>query len=125
MRKHYTQMTPDEHKALLYAVRSRTFSLGSHALDRMREKHIGEAQIRAMLTYASVIECHNDVRHELRVLLRGKVAGKFVCAVVSLTTSEIVTTYCNAGNDYHATLDRSVYNWSIDTREALRLYKCA
>lgn len=124
MRKHHTQMTRDEYKRLLDCIRSRSFVLSTHACDRMSQKQVSENDIRAMLTYCAIIEMHNDIVNELRVLVRGKVRGQFVCAVLSLTTGEIVTTYRNQAGDYHATLDRSVYTWTVSVFDALKQFQC-
>ena len=123
-RRHFTQMTNEEIRALIVAVRARSYSWSQHALDRMTEKRISGAQISAVLSYGSIVELHNEVSNELRVLVRGKVKGVFVCVVVSLTTNEIVTAYVNRAGDYHQTLDHSQYGWSITAHDALKLFKC-
>ncbi len=112
-RKHYTQMSQPEIQNLMSQVRSSNYAFRNHAMDRMNQKHVDETQIKAMLTYCSVIEANNN-GGEVRVLVRGKVAGNFCCAVVSLTTKEIVTTYKNAAGDFHQTLDKSKYTWTAD-----------
>lgn len=114
MKKHYTQMTPEEVSHLMIQVKCKSYTFKRHAMDRMGSRNITESQIRAMLTYATIIECHNDVPNEVRVLVRGKVRGDFVCSVVSLTTSEVITCYWNAAGDYHRTLDKSQYTWNAD-----------
>lgn len=116
-RKHYTQMNQTEVAALMAKVRSSDYSLKPHATDRMRGRSITEAQVKAMLSYSTIIEAHNNIGSELRVLVRGKVQGNFCCAVVSLTKKEIVTVYWNQAGDHHSTLDKSVYNWQVNLAE--------
>jgi hypothetical protein len=119
-RKHFSQMQPDEISLLINAVRSRLnghLNFSSHALLRMKSKRVSIPQILASLSYGKPIEIHNNVASEIRVLMRGKVAGKYVCSVVSLTTNEVVTVYWNDGLDHHATLDKSAYTWSINVKE--------
>ena len=118
-RKHFSQMTQVEIQRVMNAVRANSYTFRNHAMDRMRQKHVTENQIAAMLTYCQVIECHNNIGDEIRVLVRGKVQGNFVCVVVSLTTKEIVTTYWNAANDYHKTLDKSQYQWTADLTQII------
>jgi hypothetical protein len=113
-RKHYTQMASEEIQALMKAVRSRTYTFCGHALDRMRQKKVTAQQIAGMLTYATIIEAHENIPGDVRVLVRGKVAGNFVCAVVSLTKNEVVTVYWNQAGDHHQTLDRSIYTLTRD-----------
>lgn len=115
-RKHYTQMTNDETVAVMTAIRTSTFHVSPHAFDRMMEKKITEAQINTMLGYGKVIEVHNNTASEVRVLMRGKVMGKWCNAVVSLTTKKIVSCWWNAFNDTHRTLDKSQYKWTVDLK---------
>jgi hypothetical protein len=118
MRKHYTQMTPQEIQNLLTQVRSRSLTFHPHAMQRMTQKTIREPQVLAALSYGSIVEAHNDSPNELRVLVRGKVQGNFVCSVVSLTKNEIITCYWNKAGDHHKTLDRSAYQWKADLTNA-------
>ena len=118
-RKHYTQMTQDETVAVLNAVRRNTYTLSGHALDRMNQKRVTETQINTMLGYGKVIEVHNNVASEIRVLMRGKVAGKWCNAVVSLTTKQVVTCFWNELNDTHRTLDKSQYKWTVDLKTVI------
>lgn len=117
MRKHYTQMTQTEIRHLINQVRSRSLKFHPHAMQRMSQKQIGEVQILASITYCSIVEAHNDSPGEIRVLVRGKVRGDFVCTVVSLTKNEIVTCYWNKAGDHHKTLDKSLYTWETDLTE--------
>ena len=111
MKKHFTQMTPDEIRFFIAEVRSRQLTFLPHAFDRMRQKDIREVQILASISYCSIVEVHNDVPGEIRVLVRGKVRGDFVCTVVSLTNNQVVTCYWNKAGDHHQTLDKSAYTW--------------
>ena len=124
MRKHYTEFLDGEHQLLLATIRARRYTFGAHAFDRMREKRVSETQILAMLTYCSVVEIHNNVTNDLRVLVRGKVQGNFVCAVLSLVHNEVVTTYWNRAGDHHATLDRTQYGWNVSVSQALAAFNC-
>lgn len=122
MRKHFTQMSQDEIKFLLSQVRSRSLTFHQHAFDRMKQKSIGETQVKASISYGSIVEAHNETAGELRVLVRGKVMGDFVCSVVSLTKNQIITTYWNKAGDHHQTLDKSAYQWKQDLTQIDRRY---
>ena len=119
MKKHYSQMTTEEIRKVLNAVKSNRYTVGQHAMDRMDSRKINENQILSMLTYCNVIEAHNDIPNEIRVLVRGKVAGNFCCAVVSLTKKQIVTCYTNQAGDFHKTLDKSKYAWKANMAEVV------
>jgi hypothetical protein len=118
-RKHYTQMTNEETVAVLNAVRSNTYKFSPHAHERAMQKRVTETQVATMLGYGKVIEVHNNTASEVRVLMRGKVAGNWCNAVVSLTTKQVVTVFWNALNDTHRTLDKSQYKWSIDLKTVI------
>ncbi len=107
-------MTQEEIQTLIQAVRSRTYDFIPHAMDRMKQKGVKESQIKNMLTYCTVIEAHQNFPGDTRVLVRGKVAGHFVCAVVSLKTNHIITTYWNKADDHHKNLDFSLYKLKTD-----------
>jgi hypothetical protein len=113
-RKHFTQMSEQEIQSLMNAVRNSKFVLSRHAMDRMRQKRVTENQILGMLTYGKVIEAHDNIPGDIRVLVRGKVAGNYVCAVVSLVKNEVVTTYWNEAGDHHKTIDMSQYKSTRD-----------
>lgn len=112
-------MNKEEHSALLQAVRSRSLTYHPHAVRRMGEKRISQDEVKASLSYGSIVEAHNDNNGELRLLVRGKVRGDFVCSVVSLTTNEIVTVYRNRAGDHHQTLDKSAYKWTANLTELI------
>jgi hypothetical protein len=114
MRKHYTQMSPGEIQHLLAAVRQRNYDFIPHAFDAMGNRRITPQQVMAVLSYCSIIEAHENVPGDLRVLVRGKIKGDFVCVVLSLTRSTVVTVYWNRAGDYHKTLDKTVYSWTAD-----------
>jgi hypothetical protein len=113
-RKHYTQMAKEEIHALLKAVKSRNYSIVPHALDRMREKGVQPEQITTMFQNGTIIEAHENIPGETRVLVRGKVGIDFLCAVVSLTRNKIITLYWNNNGDDHHTLDGSIYKLKRD-----------
>jgi hypothetical protein len=122
-RKHFSQMNSTEISYLISAMKSRLqyLKFSPHALLRMSAKHVTANQILASLSYGKVIEAHNNIPGELRVLMRGKVAGNYVCSVVSLTTNEIVTVYWNQNGDNHKTLDKSAYAWNVDLTQKLSI----
>ena len=119
MRKHYTQLSNEEYKRVLNSVRSFTPSLHPHVLIRMRQKSITESQILASITYGSIVEVHNDNPGEIRVLVRGKVMGKFLCSVVSLTKKQVITAYWNKAGDNHQTIDMTPYTWTQNLLDLL------
>lgn len=118
-RKHFKQMTPDEYKTVLNAVKANCYTLRKHAVERMTQKNVTEQNILAMLTYCQIVECHNNNANEIRVLVRGKIKNNWCNAVLSLTTKEVVTTYWNQANDLHATLDWSKYKWNADLTKVI------
>lgn len=107
-------MTTEEIQFLIRQVRSGSLTFHPHAFDRMQQKNIREAQIEASISYCSIVEAHNNIEGEVRVLVRGKVYGNFVCTVVSLTKRQVITTYWNQAGDHHKTLDKSAYKWDTD-----------
>jgi hypothetical protein len=113
-RKHHSQMNTDEVRNLMSKVRNTQFEFTPYTQFRMNGRRITEQQVKAMLTYCTVIEAHNNIASEIRVLVRGKVQGDFVCAVVSLTTKKFVTVYRNRNGDHHASLDKSIYKWQAN-----------
>ena len=118
-RKHYTQMSEAEIAKVLRRVRTEKFTFTPHAKDRMRQRRVNEVEVLTMLGYGKVVEVHNNIGNEIRVLMRGKVAGRYVVASVSLTTKKVCTAYANALNDHHKTLDKSLYTWKVDLTEIL------
>lgn len=118
-RKHYTQMTQDETLAVLNAVRLNTYTFSPHARERMNQKRLTETQINTAIQYGKVIEVHNNNAKEIRVLIRGKVFGKWCNAVVSLTTKQVVTAFWNELNDTHRTLDKTQYKWVVDLKTVI------
>lgn len=110
LRKHYTQMTQAEQTSLMLAVRIGSFVTTPYSEGRLAQRTLAPTTIQALQAYGKVIEAHK-VGEDLRVLLRGKVKGQGACAVFSLTKGLIITAYKNDGNDHHATLDKTIYNW--------------
>ena len=121
MRKHRSQMKADEIKAVETHVRSMQPTLDiTHATDRMNEKKVTPDEIAKAVRFGEVVEIHNEAT-ELRVLMRlafgrPKVA---VCAVVSVESNKVVTTWKNAGADNHKTIDMSQYTWKANAVELI------
>ena len=103
-----------ELKEVYTDIKSTNFTFGNHAFDKMKVRGVTQNQIKAMLNYFKVIEIHNNIPSEIRVLVRGKVQGVFVCAVLSLTTKSIVTLYKNGLNNHHQNLDKSNYKGTFN-----------
>ena len=91
-------------------VRSTTFTTTPYSWGRCNQRSLPPNFIQALQSYGKPIEAHK-VGEDLRVLVRGKVAGRSSCAVFSLTKSVVITVWQNDITDHHATLDTSLYNW--------------
>lgn len=110
LRKHHTQMSPAEQSRLVNAVRAGKFSTTPYSWGRINQRSLPPNFITALQTYGKPIEAHK-VGEDMRVLMRGKVAGKSSCAVFSLTKGIVITVWQNDITDHHRTLDTSIYNW--------------
>lgn len=85
-------------------------ALSSHAADRMWQKQISADEISAAVLCGEVIEAHNEVHNELRLLLRYNGTNAATCVVVAPYAKRIVTAWKNDLNDNHRTLDLSRYS---------------
>ena len=116
MKKHETQMTAAEKAGIAARVREIAETvISSHAADRMNQKIVSSKEIEICLKFGHAVELHDEAS-ELRAVIRHsfgkpKVA---VCVVVGLETGTIVTTWKNAGNDNHKTLNVFAYDKGAD-----------
>lgn len=127
MRKHFTEMNPEEKQAVMGRVAAiaarRAFV--DHAEERMQQKKVNARDIEIALRYGHVIEVHNE-SEELRCVVEhtfGRPKMR-VCVVISLETGTVVTTWKNQVTDTHATLDKSQYGWNINLAALLQACGC-
>jgi hypothetical protein len=108
-RKHRSQMEAAEIALIERAIHRRTHSeFAPHAFDRMREKRISFLEVSCALDCGELIEVHNNVRDDIRALVRHRQGASHVCVVISLISGKIITAYRNAANDNHATLNAAL-----------------
>lgn len=121
MRKHYTQLEPDEVLAIKKSLVG-PLSTTPHFEERISERAAGIRwpEIYKTLATGAVIEVHNDIPGDLRALYRAKVWGRSVIVVVSLTRKQFITAWANTNSDTHRTLDMSIYNWTDSVLPALQ-----
>lgn len=126
-RKHTKQMSPKEREVLRDAVDSLDITswdrFSRHCIDRILEKKVSAVDIVETIKYGEIIEAHNEVKNDIRVLLR-KVTkkGRSTCVVVSLRDGQIVTCYKNRNKDKHSTLGWSEYQWKVDLVEEVKKF---
>lgn len=125
-RKHYSQMTQLEINAIVSKVKEiENYKIDSYTFNRMLERNISEKYLSKVLKDGfEIIEIHNNINTEIRVLIRAKIYEDSICFVLSLTEHMIVTCYWNAANDYHKTLDQTKYTWQVDIFELLNYNAC-
>lgn len=120
-RKHFTQMSVQETDAVGSAVRKiNNLEITPYVRGRMAERNIKALDIAKTLRFGHVIEVHNNIGSEIRVLMQAVVNNKKCHAVVSLTNRTLVTCYWNSLNDSHATLDKSAYKWNVNLLDVVR-----
>ncbi len=116
MKKHENQMSGAEKAAIAMRVAEIAETIiSTHAADRMAQKGVSGKEIEICLKYGHAVEMHDEA-NELRAVIRHsfgmpKVA---VCVVIGLCSGTIVTTWKNAGNDNHATLNMFAYDKSMN-----------
>jgi transcription elongation factor len=108
-RKHYTQMSEKEIRVISLLVKSSNFKLNDYSKFRMNERNVTVENLVSAIRKGEVIEVHNNVGSDIRVLLRDDRGN---CAVVSLMDKKVVTCFKNNPNDNHATINRSLYTWN-------------
>jgi len=120
-RKHVSQITQQENDGLYKRLKEvDKWKIVSHALDRLKEKNINATRedIVSTINNSTLIEYKIDYdkrinRYEERVVLRSNaiVNRNFNLHVVfSLTKKQVITVWINDINDFHKTLDWSIYN---------------
>lgn len=118
-KKHGTQMTKREKEYLFKTLRSvEKWTISSHALDRIKEKGIKVTyeDVVSTIHNSEIIEYHiarYKEEDDVRVLLRGKTIvnrNSNVHFVYSLTRGEIVSSWLNRADDFHASLDWRDYS---------------
>lgn len=115
-RKHYKQMSPSELETLRDAIdkldKTTLADLQSYVLHRMSQRKLEKSDILNAIRGGRIIEAHNKVRNDIRVVLRQETKRGFsVCVVVSLLKGSIITVYRNDNSDNHYTIDWSEYKW--------------
>lgn len=121
-RKHRQQMSDAEADTVLAQVRAfQNVSISHHARQRMRDKGITKAEVSRAIQHGDLIEVHNNVPGELRVLLElvDKSRGR-ISVVVNFNDGEVKTVWFNNYDDTHATRDWSQYRWTTNLLEQLQ-----
>jgi hypothetical protein len=110
-RKHWSQLTRDEITQTLNLIKAqRHFVETPYSSSRVVQRGVPKQYLPALISYGKLIELHY-VDGDNRVLIRGRVYGRDVSAVLSLTRNVVITAYVNSITDHHATLDTNIYNW--------------
>jgi hypothetical protein len=110
MRKHRSQMNGAEIEALESFIHTRVLpNPGGHADGRMQQKGVSTKELDRALECGNVIEIHKEA-WEVRALVR----HEMVCVVVGLESKATVTTWKNALDDNHSTIDMTPYTWQVD-----------
>ena len=113
-RKHQSQMSQKEKDLIHSIVKVGKYRVDSYPTNRMGQRCISDLDIALTVATGEVIEAHNNVKDDIRVLLRKDIKGKSCCVVVSIIKKRIVTCYWNDANDNHRTLNASLYKWNVN-----------
>ena len=95
------------------------FTCSEHALDKLEGAEITANQLAECITDGKLIEVHNLIKDDVRVVLRKDMDKKSLCMAVSLIFKEIITCWFNDPTDKHRTLNVSNYTLTLDIRELL------
>ena len=95
------------------------FTCSEHALDKLEGAEITANQLAECITDGKLIEVHNLIKDDVRVVLRKDMDKKSLCMAVSLIFKEIITCWFNEQTDNHRTLNVSNYTLTLDIRELL------
>lgn len=106
---------PPAYVASIRAAIKPDFAHTDHVLHRMGSKGVSMSMLLGCLESGRIVEVHNEAG-TLRAMLRDATG---VCAVVDMAHKSVVTTYVNARNDRHDTLDRASYYWGPIGRKTL------
>lgn len=126
-RKHTKQMSPREREVLREAIDSLDITswahFGHHSVERLVEKGLSAVDIVNTIKFGDIIEAHNKIEGDIRVLLRQPTKrGSSVCVVISLLRGNIVTGYENNNKDKHFTIDWSEYKWKVDLSSEVKMF---
>lgn len=117
-RKHVKQMSPEEQETVIRAINSFHVSYSlkfkEHTYYRMKQKGITSKDIVDTIKFGKIVEVHNKVRNDIRVLLRLRRKKESICVVFSLREGTAITAYKNDRSDNHYTIDWSEYKWKAN-----------
>lgn len=120
-RKHVSQLTQQEKDGLYKRLKEvEKWKILSHALDRLEQKNINATNedIVSTINNSTIIEYKIDYdkrinRYDERVVLRSNaIVNRYynLNVVYSLTKQQVITVWINDINDFHKTLDWTIYN---------------
>ena len=125
-RKHGSQLKKTEEIGLwsrLKSVNDSEWGIAPHAIERIAQKRIRATRqdIISTIHNANIVEYKIDFNKKIRtyderVVLRSKsvIHNKYNLHVVySLTSKDVISVWLNHINDYHKTLDWSIYDKNI------------
>lgn len=95
------------------------FTCSEHALDKLEGAEITANQLAECIVSGKLIEVHNLIKDDVRVVLRKDMDKKSLCMAVSLIFKKIITCWFNDPTDKHTTLNVNNYTLTLDIREIL------
>jgi len=114
MKKHVTQMTPEELDLLLsefQKVDPELWVISRYCNKRLDERRINPFHLLELITDHRIIEYHHPEDGSHRILLRGRPHNRReLCAVFNLSNGQVVTLWTNWVGNQHQNLDWSEYD---------------
>lgn len=115
MKKHYTQMTQEEHDYLMSRFEGRdrgSWYVSAYCHRRLIKRSIAPIQLLDLFNVNRLIEYHYAEQDDSeRILLRGRAhKGRELCAVFNLTNGQVVTIWTNWEGNQHDRVDMSEYD---------------
>jgi hypothetical protein len=89
------------------------FEFTDYSIQRLVERVIVKQSVSDAILRGFIVEVHNNVSNDFRVLLRLHEGNRAVCVVVSLRDEIVVTAYLNHRKNMHPNLDWSKYTWNV------------
>lgn len=128
MKKHFSQMTPQERTYLVNRFKSippQKWKFTNYSRKRLAERGVDFSVIATFWKEDfDLIEFHKHEDGSNRILLRSIMVdsnNNQVCAVFNLSTYEIVTLYLNYKKNKHSNLDWSQYCEGINIKAAMKV----
>ena len=123
-RKHVKQMSKREKDYLRETIDGlQNLYITRHCNERIDLKVMTPEEVLRSVRHGNIIECHNNVSNDIRILVRhDRDHPLSICTVVSLKNEAIVTSYPNPKSDRHFTLDWSQYRWRVDLESEIKRF---